>query len=153
MFDTLLPIRRKVIHEDQDQRLRVHVDLDAKKIDACYVSLLGEECYVRDYASEGWTHERLWAETMRTGAWLRTQVANPYPAALVPYVEVTLTDSDRESARIALRNAMLVGYAFEDQDWERRIKEPAQHENRVNYLGQAVDLLAFLSTGKRSNVQ
>jgi hypothetical protein len=145
MFDTLLPIRRKVIHEDQDQRLRVHVDLDAKKIDACYVALLGEECYVRDYANEGWTHERLWAETMRTGAWLRTQVANPYPAALVPYVEVTLTDSDRVSARTGLRTAMLTGYAFEDQEWERRIESPSQHEERVRALGQAWDYLAFLA--------
>jgi hypothetical protein len=66
--------------------------------------------------------------TYLTAAWLRTQVANPYPAALVPYMEVTLPDMDRVSARWGLRRAMITGYAFEDQDWERRIESPSQHE-------------------------
>jgi hypothetical protein len=148
MLETKLPIRRKEINCDSDQRLRVYIDLDAKKIDACYVALLGDETFVQDFANEGWTHERLWAETLRTAAWLRTEVSSPYPAnVFVPYVEVTLTDRDRVAAQCGLRTAMLTGYAFEDQDWERRIESPGSHEDRVRALAQAWDCLTVLRIG------
>ena len=144
-----LPIRRKETHCDSDQRLRVYIDLDAKKIDACYVEMPATgmgEVPVYDCAQEGWTHERLWAEALRTAAWLRAQpYERVYPETVfIPYVELTLTDRDRAVARSGLLSAMITGCAFEDvQPWGG----PARHEERVRALGQAWDYLTVLRIG------
>lgn len=133
------PIRRKEIHSCENQRLRVFIDLDARKLDASVIELLGLEVSVHDTQKEGWTYERLIGECLRTAAWLRTQVNNPYPPTVfIPYVEMTLTDSDREAARVGLLSAMAAGFS------DDHVPDPSFAMNRVNSLGKAVDLLAFL---------
>jgi hypothetical protein len=123
----------------------VYVDLDAQKIDACYVDLLGVEHTVNDVVKEGWTYERLWAETLRTAALLRQQVSNPLPASVfVPYVEVTLTDSDRAAARVGLLTACAVGCVEQELGESRADRDSECAMSRVHALGQAVDYLAVL---------
>lgn len=133
--------RRKLLHEDYDARLRVFIDPDCMQANAATVTILDDELTVYDAQNEGWTHERLMSECMRTAAWLRSPKSlgkrYPYPGDLIPFAEVLLTDRDRIAARTRLQVAAGV------------LGESTDHMQRVSGLGEAVDLLAFLERKKK----
>ncbi len=133
--------RRKLLHEDYDTRLRVFIDPDCTQANAATVTMLDDELTVYDTQNEGWTHERLMSECMRTAAWLRSPASlgkhYPHPGDLIPFADVLLTDRDRLGARTRLLVAAGVKGQGDD------------HLQRVEGLGEAVDLLAFLERKKK----
>lgn len=141
-------IRSAQIEENYDSRIRLLVDLDAKKIDCLFVDLpvtgmIG--IHVFDGNKEGWTFARLWSEAMDTARLLRRQ---PYVRVLpenvlVPYVEITATDMDRMSLRHRVTLASMLGGVY-DPAFAARWNDPKSIEQRVSHLGECVDLFAKL---------
>jgi hypothetical protein len=126
------------------------IDLDARKLDCMVVEipmLLTGGMAVWDERGEGWTYERLRDESLKLATFLYSQ---PYrrlfpESVLIPYVEITLTDAEREKARMRLRAVSVVGHIGEDDHtyalWTARDADRAME--RVNALTEAWDLLDY----------
>lgn len=147
--------RRKLLHEDYDTRLRVYIDPDCTQANAATVTMLDDELTVYP-VNEEWTHERLMSECMRTAAWLRSPASlgkhYPHPGDLIPFAEILLTDRDRICARGRLLVAAgVIGRVGEDDHTyaQHIARNAAGAMERVEGLGEAVELLAFLERKKK----
>lgn len=134
--------RRTLLRDDYDSRTRIYIDPDAVVINAATVTMMGiDELTVYPTGDETWSHERLMAECMRTAAWMRQPSSlgryHPYPGHLIPFAEILLTDRER----ICARGRLLVAAGC--------IGQSSDHMQRVEGLGEAVDLLAFLERKKK----
>lgn len=149
--------RRTLLRDDYDARIRIYVDPDAVVINAATVTLMGiDELTVYPIGDETWSHERLMAECMRTAAWMRQPSSlgryHPHPGHLIPFAEILLTDRDRIFARGRLLVAAgCIGRVGEDDHTYAQsiTRNPSGAMERVNALGEAVDLLAFLERKKK----
>jgi hypothetical protein len=147
--------RRALLREDYDARIRIYADPDAVVINAATVTILDDELTVYPVKGEEWSHERLMSECMRNAAWLRSpkSLGKRYPHAgdLIPFAEILLTDRERIFARGRLLVTAGMGHAGEGDHTSAHpmARDPAGAEQRVAYLGEAIDLLAFLERRKK----
>lgn len=146
------PIRKRPILDNYEQRVKMFIGLDARKLDCAVVEiplLCTGEMAGCDQRGEGWTYERLREESLSVATYLYSQ---PYrrlfpESVLVPYAEITLTDSDRERARLRLQVASIVGRVEMDDQTRARYEaddDEAQIMQRVKALGDCFDLLEYL---------
>lgn len=149
-------VRTSQVEESYDRRIRLLVDLDAQKIDCLFVEmpLTGMAgIHVYDTNKEGWTFARLWSEAMDTARLLRRQpYVRVYPkSVLVPFVEITATDTARVSLRTRLQLASMIG-CVGDPARAARWNDRASITARVNALGECVDLFVKLEglVGRRA---
>lgn len=149
--------RRMLMSESYDARLRVFVDPDATKFDAATVTILDTEMTVHSVGDEVWSYERLMAECQRIASMMRAPLSGfappaPYPGHLIPFAEILLTDRDRIAACTRLLvTAGVIGHADEDDHTyaQRTARDAHRAMERVEALGEAVDLLAFLERKKK----
>lgn len=150
--------RRELMSDSYDQRTRVYFDPDASKLDAATVTLLATEMTVYPPSGVVWSFEQLKAECMRTAAMLRNPAYGlappaPYPGDLHPYIEIVVTDRQRINAKDRLLVAAgCVGGVGQDNHTQAKFLATASESRvmeRVNALGEAIDLLAFLERRKK----
>jgi hypothetical protein len=147
--------RRTLLREDYDARIRIYADPDAVVINAATVTMLDDELTLYPTGTETWSHERLMAECMRNAAWLRSPKSlgkhYPHPGDLIPFAEIVLTDRERIFARGRLLVTAGMGHVGEDDHtYPKHVaRNVAGAEQRVAYLGEAIDLLAFLERKKK----
>lgn len=135
-----------LVRTDHVQRYHLFVDTEAARFDAFLVELCPIPAVL--VAGTGKSTDELWRDALATVAWLRTQPsALPYPSSVfVPFARIVAVDAQRESAKASLQMSMLVGRCSPDQTWPPPVDDPSSHEDRVQSLCRALDLIDVLST-------
>lgn len=128
-------MKRSPVRTDHVLRYHLYVDTAASKFDAFRVELLERSMVVT-----GATFDAAWAEVLDVVTYMRAEHDRApirHPSIFSPFAIITAVEHARESAKLGVRNNMIVGGAFDG------CGHPV-HDERVRSLCAALDGIELL---------